>query len=109
MALASDQLDLEKQLGQRLPDRLYRYLLVLRFGLVNIIATGLAVAVYLQGWLDDALVGYTWRLSLGIFSVPVKLSCATSHVRTVAHIGNILDPDGGALHVGTNGYLFHIG
>ncbi len=51
------------------PRLLYRYLLVLRFVLVNIVAIALLVAIYLQGWLDDALVGYTGWLSLIIFAV----------------------------------------
>ncbi len=45
------------------------HLLVLRFALLNIVATGLLVAVYLQGWLDDALHGYTGWLTLGICAV----------------------------------------
>lgn len=48
---------------------MYRYLLVLRFALLNIVATGLLAAVYLRGWLDDALTGYTGWLSLGICGV----------------------------------------
>ncbi|MFQ5993480.1 MAG: MotA/TolQ/ExbB proton channel family protein [Acidiferrobacterales bacterium] len=91
MALASDQLDLAEQLGQRWPNRVYRYLLVLRFGLVNIVATGLAVAVYLQGWLNDALVGYTWRLSLGIFFVFLfgMVLCAVKIWRTSAELNDV--------------------
>lgn len=42
---------------------LYRYLLVLRFALFNIVAFGLTAAVYIQGWLDGALEGYTAWLS----------------------------------------------
>ena len=48
---------------------LYRYLLFFRFSVVNIIVTGIAVAIYLQGWLDDALVGKTFWLSLAIILV----------------------------------------
>jgi hypothetical protein len=47
----------------------HRHLLVLRFALLNIVAGGLLAAVYLQGWLDDALRGYTAWLTLGICAV----------------------------------------
>lgn len=48
---------------------IHRHLLVLRFALLNIVALGLLVAIYLQGWLDDALQGYTAWLTLGICAV----------------------------------------
>lgn len=48
---------------------LHRYLLVLRFTLVNLVAVGMLGAIYLQGWIDGALLGYTLWLSLGIFGV----------------------------------------
>lgn len=48
---------------------LHRYLLVLRFTLVNLVAVGMLGAIYLQGWLDGASAGYTLWLSLGIFGV----------------------------------------
>jgi len=53
----------------QLNHHLYRYQLILRFILVNIIATGIAVAIYLQGWLDGALHGETFWLSLVIILV----------------------------------------
>lgn len=34
----------------------FRYLLLARFGLINVVATAIAVAVYLQGWLDAMFV-----------------------------------------------------
>lgn len=43
-----------------------RHLLALRFALLNIVAAGLVAAVYLEGWLDDALRGYTGWLTLVI-------------------------------------------
>ena len=48
---------------------LYRYLLVLRFAVFNMVAFGLGVAVYFQGWLEGALEGYTAWLSGTIFLV----------------------------------------
>lgn len=46
-----------------------RHLLALRFALLNIVAAGLVAAVYLQGWLDDALEGYTAWLTIVICAV----------------------------------------
>lgn len=48
---------------------LYRYLLFIRFALVNTVATALAVAAYLQGWLDGVLGAYLMELSVVIFLV----------------------------------------
>ena len=48
---------------------LYRYLLVLRFALFNIVVFGLAAAVCVHGWLDGALEGATGWLSGGIVLV----------------------------------------
>ncbi len=48
---------------------LYRYLLFVRFTLVNTVATGLLVAAYLQGWLDGVLTAYLMELSVVIFLV----------------------------------------
>lgn len=47
----------------------YRYLMVLRFALVNIVAAALVAAIYLQGWLKEAFTGYTGLLSLVIVGV----------------------------------------
>ena len=62
----------------------HRHLLALRFALLNIVAAGLLTAIYLQGWLDDALRGYTAWLTLGICAVFVfgLLSCASRIWRT---------------------------
>ncbi len=48
---------------------LYRYLLFVRFALVNTVATALLVAAYLQGWLDGVLTAYLMELSVVIFLV----------------------------------------
>ncbi|MFQ5618754.1 MAG: MotA/TolQ/ExbB proton channel family protein [Rhodospirillales bacterium] len=48
---------------------LYRYLLFVRFALVNTVATGLLVAAYFQGWLDGVLTAYLMELSVVIFLV----------------------------------------
>lgn len=59
-------------------------MLVLRFALLNVVAFGLLLAVYLQGWLDEAFLGYTGWLTLGICSVFLfgLLLCAARIWRT---------------------------
>lgn len=63
---------------------IHRHLLALRFALLNIVALGLLTAIYLQGWLDEALRGYTAWLTLGICAVFVfgLLLCAVRIWRT---------------------------
>jgi hypothetical protein len=48
---------------------LYRYLLVVRFFLINLVATALLVGAYLQGWLDDIFAETLRELSGGIVLV----------------------------------------
>ncbi len=48
---------------------LYRYLLVVRFALVNLVAAALLVATYMQGWLDGLFAERLRELSGGIFLV----------------------------------------
>lgn len=48
---------------------MHRHVLVLRFALLNVLAVGLLLAVYLQGWLDEAFLGYTGWLTFVICSV----------------------------------------
>jgi hypothetical protein len=76
----------------------HRHLLVLRFALLNIVAAGLLAAVYLQGWLDDALHGYTAWLTLGICAVFVfgLLLCARRIWRTSVELNAVmqLEPPG---------------
>jgi hypothetical protein len=62
----------------------HRHLLALRFALLNVVAAGLLAAIYLQGWLDGALQGYTAWLTLGICAVFVfgLLLCAARIWRT---------------------------
>jgi len=42
---------------------LYRYLLIVRFALVNVVAAALLFAAYAQGWLDGVINGYLWEFS----------------------------------------------
>ncbi len=48
---------------------LYRYLLVVRFALVNLVGAALLFAAYMQGWLDGFFVERLRELSGGIFLV----------------------------------------
>ncbi len=48
---------------------LYRYLLVVRFFLINLVATALLVGAYLQGWLDGIFAETLRELSGGIVLV----------------------------------------
>ncbi len=48
---------------------LYRYLLVVRFVLVNLVATALLAAAYMQGWLDGVFAETLRELSGGIVLV----------------------------------------
>ena len=48
---------------------LYRYLLIVRFALINTVAVGLLAGAYLQGWLDVVISAYLVELSAVIFLV----------------------------------------
>ena len=48
---------------------LYRYLLIVRFTLVNLVAVALTAATYLQGWLDGLFTATLRELSAVIFLV----------------------------------------
>jgi hypothetical protein len=48
---------------------LYRYLLVVRFALVNLVATAFLFAAYMQGWLDGLFAERLRELAGGIFLV----------------------------------------
>jgi len=48
---------------------MFRYLLVVRFVLINIVAAALLAGVYLQGWLDAVIGGDLLELSLIIVAV----------------------------------------
>ncbi|MFQ5985473.1 MAG: MotA/TolQ/ExbB proton channel family protein [Alphaproteobacteria bacterium] len=50
-------------------DHSHRYLLALRFGLVNLVAAALFAAAYLQGWVEAVLAADSTRLSVVIFGV----------------------------------------
>ena len=72
----------------------HRHLLVLRFALFNIVASGLLIAVFMQGWLDGAMLGYTVWLTSGICAVFVfgLLLCGLQIWRANSEL-NTLDTD----------------
>lgn len=69
----------------------HRYLLFLRFLLVNLVATALLAAAYLQGWLDGIFVPITMELSLGIFAIFLfgLLTCGARVWRTSVELNDI--------------------
>lgn len=69
----------------------HRYLLFLRFLLVNLVAIALLVAAWLQGWLDGIFVPITMELSLTIFAVFVfgLFSCGNRIWRTSVELNDI--------------------
>ncbi len=68
-----------------------RYLLALRFMLVNIVAVSLVVAAYLQGWLDGFSTRYTMELSATIFLVFVYglVLCGASTWRITVELNDV--------------------
>lgn len=63
----------------------HRYLLIMRFAVVNLVGTALLVAVWLQGWLSIVLDGDVTRLALVIVLVFLTgLSICAMKVRQVS-------------------------
>ena len=56
----------------------YRHVHILHAALVNLVAAGLALAAYVQGWLGGLFVQHTWMLSAIIFGVFVYGLCLCS-------------------------------
>jgi len=69
----------------------YRYLLLVRFILVNIISISLLVVVYLQGWLDSMFVQNTREFVILIFCVFLYglIVCAVNIWRTCSELDAI--------------------
>lgn len=78
----------------------HRYLLFLRFLLVNLVALALLAAAGLQGWLDGIFVPVTMELSLGIFAVFLfgLVTCGHRIWRTSVELNDIRT---GAPHEGS--------
>jgi hypothetical protein len=77
----------------------YRYLLVIRFVLINVVAIGLVGAAYLQGWLAGLFVSHTLILTGTIFLVFLYglMLCGIKVWRTSAELNDVKtgspDPD----------------
>lgn len=69
----------------------YRYLLVVRFILLNAVAFSLLFAAYLQGWIDGVFADTTLELSLIIFAVFAYglILCAIKIWRTSADLNHL--------------------
>lgn len=73
------------------PNQPYRYLLFLRFVLINMVALALLAALYIQGWLDGFFVPITMELSFIIFGVFLLGlgSCGVKVWRTSVELNDI--------------------
>ncbi len=69
----------------------YRYLLLVRFVLINAVATAIAVAIYLQGWLDGMFVKNTIEFVALIAAVFIygMILCSAKVWRTCAELDDI--------------------
>ena len=72
---------------------MYRYLLLVRFGLVNLVAVSFCIAAYLQGWLDPIIKADLVELSGAIVVVFVYGlgHCALSIWRTTSELDAVAD------------------
>jgi hypothetical protein len=72
----------------------YRYLLVLRFAVLNLVACALLAAAWLKGWVDLVLVGDTTHLVLIIAAVFVLgvASCGRKVLQTSMEINQVKEP-----------------
>lgn len=73
----------------------YRYLLLVRFILINAVAAGIAGAVYLQGWLDGMFVKNTieFVMLIGAVFVYGLILCTAKVWRTCTELNDIRTGD----------------
>jgi hypothetical protein len=73
----------------------YRYLLLVRFALVNVVSAGIVVAVYLQGWLQHMFVVNTREFVMLIVAVFLYglFVCSAKIWRTCAELNEIRTGD----------------
>lgn len=72
----------------------YRYLLVLRFALLNLVAGALLAAAWLRGWVDLVLAGDTTHLVLiiaAVFAFGV-VSCGRKVLHTSVELNQVNEP-----------------
>ncbi|MDF1792846.1 MAG: MotA/TolQ/ExbB proton channel family protein [Thalassobaculaceae bacterium] len=76
---------------------MFRYLLIVRFALINVVSAGLLAGVYLQGWLDAVIKGDLIELSLVIVAVFSYgfLYCALRIGQTSGELDEIRNTDPG--------------
>jgi hypothetical protein len=69
----------------------YRYLLVVRFTLLNVVAIAALFAGYMEGWLDGMLEGPTFLMTFSIFAVFVYglIACAAKIWRTSEELNDL--------------------
>jgi len=69
----------------------YRYLLVVRFALFNIVAFAALFAGYMEGWLDGMFEGATFLMTFGIFIVFLfgLIACGTKIWRTSEELNDL--------------------
>ena len=88
----------------------YRYLLVVRFTLLNVVAIAALFAGYMEGWLDSLLEGPTFFMTFSIFTIFVhgSIGCATKIWRTSEELNDLktgmpcLNPVRGSISVSYN-------
>jgi hypothetical protein len=85
----------------------YRYLLLVRFALVNIVATALLIAAWLQGWLDGLSEETTLLLSAIVFAVFLYgLAISTMKVWETSAALNIVKSGGAAARALAKRYMY---
>ena len=69
----------------------YRYLLVVRFTLLNVVAIAALLAGYMEGWLHGMLEGSTFLMKFSIFAVFVYglIACAAKIWRTSEELNDL--------------------
>lgn len=74
---------------------MYRYLLIVRFVLINVVAAALLAGIYLQGWLDAVIGGDLIELSAVIVAVFVYgfLYCALRVGQTSGELDDVRGGD----------------
>ncbi len=98
--------EVELAAGHTSGNWIHRHLLALRFALLNVVAAGLLTAVYLQGWLDGALLGYTAWMTLAICAVFLfGLLLCTTRIWRINHELNAVEEGAPANRTRAGWYL----
>ncbi|MDP6709489.1 MAG: MotA/TolQ/ExbB proton channel family protein [Alphaproteobacteria bacterium] len=73
----------------------YRYLLISRYALINVVAAALSIAAYLQGWLDGVFQAHLRELS-GLIFLVFLYGLALCGAKIWRHGNDLNDLDAGA-------------